>query len=73
MSVLVHALEDFVLAVVFGLLPATLGFILGWIMRNNKFIEYLKALIIRLDDEGKLLPGEKEKLLQAVDELKEEH
>ena len=42
-------------------------------MKNNKFIEYLKALIIRLDDEGKLLPGEKEKLLQAVDELKEEH
>lgn len=73
MSVLIRAIECFALAAVFGLLPATLGFILGWIMKNNKFIEYLKALIIRLDDEGKLLPGEKEKLLQAVDELKEEH
>ena len=73
MSVLISAVGCFVLAVFFGLLPAILGFILGWIMRNNKFIEYLKALIIRLDDEGKLLPGEKEKLLQAVDELKEEH
>ena len=73
MTVFARAIECFILAAVFGLLPATLGFILGWIMRNNKFIEYLKALIIRLDDEGKLLPGEKEKLLQAVDELKEEH
>ena len=73
MNVLIKAIECFILAVCFGIAPVALGFILGWIMRNNKFIEYLKALIIRLDDEGKLLPGEKEKLLQAVDELKEEH
>ena len=73
MSVLIRAIECFALAVVFGLLPATLGFILGWIMRNNKFIEYLKALIIRLDEEGKLLEGEKEMLLKAVEELNNEH
>ena len=35
MSVLVHALKDFVLAVVFGLLPFALGYWLGWIMRGE--------------------------------------
>lgn len=36
MSVLFHALEDFVLAVVFGLLPFLLGFVLGWHMRGGR-------------------------------------
>lgn len=36
MSVLIRALECFVLAVVFGLLPVGIGFVLGWIMRGEK-------------------------------------
>jgi hypothetical protein len=36
MSVLTKAIECFVLAVVFGLLPAAIGFALGWIMRGEK-------------------------------------
>lgn len=69
MSVLIRAIECFVLAVVFGLLPVGIGFALGWNMKKEKLYEYLKSLIIRLDDEGKLLDGEKEKLLKAVDEI----
>lgn len=72
MSVAIRAMECFVSAIVFGIAPIAFGFILGWIMRKEKYYEYLKALIIRLDNEGKLLDGEKEKLLKAVDELKEE-
>jgi len=73
MSVAIRAIGCFIQAVTFGLLPFALGYVLGWIMRNNKFIEYLKALIIRLDEEGKLLEGEKEMLLKAVEELNNEH
>lgn len=73
MSVLIRAIECFIQAVFFGLLPFVLGYALGRIMRKYKFIEYLKALIIRLDKEGKLLEGEKEKLLKAVEELNNEH
>ena len=36
MSVLIRAIECFVLAVVFGLLPIGIGFALGWIMRGKK-------------------------------------
>lgn len=36
MSVLIRAIECFVAAVVFGLLPIGLGFALGWIMRGEK-------------------------------------
>ena len=36
MSVLIRAIECFVLAVVFGLLPMGIGFVLGWIMRGKK-------------------------------------
>lgn len=35
MSVLLKALECFILAVVFGLLPFALGYWLGWIMRGE--------------------------------------
>lgn len=73
MSVAIRAIGCFIQAVFFGLLPFTLGYALGRIMRNYKFIEYLKALIIRLDEEGKLLEGEKEMLLKAVEELNNEH
>lgn len=73
MSVAIRAIGCFIQAVFFGLLPFVLGYALGRIMRNYKFIEYLKALIIRLDEEGKLLEGEKEMLLKAVDELANEH
>lgn len=73
MSVLIRAMGCFIQAVFYGLLPFALGYALGIIMRNYKFIEYLKALIIRLDDEGKLLEGEKEMLLKAVEELNNEH
>lgn len=73
MSVAIRAIECFIQAVFYGLLPFALGYALGRIMKNYKFIEYLKALIIRLDEEGKLLEGEKEMLLKAVDELANEH
>jgi hypothetical protein len=73
MSVLIRAIGCFIQAVFYGLLPFALGYALGRIMRNYKFIEYLKALIIRLDEEGKLLEGEKEMLLKAVEELNNEH
>lgn len=36
MSVLIRAVECFVAAVVFGLLPVAIGFALGWIMRGEK-------------------------------------
>lgn len=36
MSVLIRAIECFVAAVVFGLLPVAIGFVLGWIMRGEK-------------------------------------
>lgn len=72
-SIISKAAECFILAAVFGLLPIFIGFVLGWIMNNIKHIEHLKELIIQLDKEGKLLPGEKETLLKAVEELKEEH
>lgn len=36
MSVLARAIECFILAVGFGLLPATLGFALGWHMRGGR-------------------------------------
>lgn len=73
MSVAIRAIGCFIQAVFYGLLPFALGYALGRIMRNYKFIEYLKALIIRLDEEGKLLEGEKEMLLKAVEELNNEH
>jgi hypothetical protein len=73
MSVLIRAIGCFIQAVFYGLLPFALGYALGRVMRNYKFIEYLKALIIRLDEEGKLLEGEKEMLLKAVEELNNEH
>ena len=73
MSVAIRAIGCFIQAVFYGLLPFALGYALGRIMKNYKFIEYLKALIIRLDEEGKLLEGEREKLLKAVEELNDEH
>ena len=36
MTVLARAIECFVLAVAFGLLPFILGFILGWHMRGER-------------------------------------
>lgn len=69
MSVALRALAGGLGAVVISLAPVAIGFGLGWIMRKEKYYEYLKSLIIRLDDEGKLLDGEKEKLLEAVDEI----
>lgn len=36
MSVLIRAIGCFVSAVVFGILPAAIGFALGWIMRGEK-------------------------------------
>ena len=73
MSVAIRAIGCFIQAVFYGLLPFALGYALGRIMKNYKFIEYLKALIIRLDEEGKLLEGEREMLLKAVEELNNEH
>lgn len=36
MTVLARAIECFILAVVFGLLPFVLGFVLGWRMRGGR-------------------------------------
>lgn len=36
MSVLIRAIESFVLVLVFQLVPVIIGFILGWIMRGEK-------------------------------------
>lgn len=36
MSVLARAVECFILALVYGLLPVGIGFTLGWIMRGEK-------------------------------------
>lgn len=36
MSVLARAIECFVLALFYGLLPVGIGFALGWIMRGEK-------------------------------------
>ena len=36
MSVLARAIECFILAVVFGLLPFAIGFMLGWVMRGER-------------------------------------
>ena len=36
MSVLARAIECFILAAVFGLLPFLLGFALGWYMRGGR-------------------------------------
>ena len=36
MSVLFRAIECFVMAVVFGVLPTGIGFALGWIARGEK-------------------------------------
>lgn len=36
MSIFIRAIECFLGAVVFGLLPAAIGFVLGWIMRGEK-------------------------------------
>lgn len=36
MNVIIHAIECFVAAVIFGLLPVAIGFALGWIMRGEK-------------------------------------
>lgn len=36
MNVLARAIECFILAVGFGLLPFAIGFWLGWIMRGEK-------------------------------------
>lgn len=35
MNVLVRAIECFILAVVFGLLPFAIGFMLGWVVRGE--------------------------------------
>ena len=72
-DVIIRSMECFVLAVTFGLLPLILGFALGWIMRGEKmgFYDYLEKLVLKLDEEGKLLDGEKEKLLESIKEIKE--
>ena len=36
MSVLIGAIECFVSAIFFGILPIAIGFVLGWIMRGEK-------------------------------------
>lgn len=36
MNVLVRAIECFILAVVFGLLPFVIGFMLGWVVRGER-------------------------------------
>ena len=36
MTVLARAIECFILAILFGLLPFILGFILGWHMRRGR-------------------------------------
>lgn len=72
MSVALRVLAGGLGAVVISLAPFAIGFVIGWIMKKEKLYEYLKSLIIRLDNEGKLLDGEKEMLLKAVDEIKED-
>ena len=73
-DIILNALYCFTAAIFYPLLPMIIGFVLGWIMRGEKmdFYKYLEKLIVKLDEEGKLLPGEKETLLKSVKELKEE-
>lgn len=75
MSVVIRAIECFVMAIFYGLLPIAIGFALGYITRRKRCMdkyEYLKSLILQLYNEGKISDFEKNLLLTAVDELKEQ-
>lgn len=75
MNIVIRAIECFVMAIFYGLLPVAIGFALGYITRRKQCMdkhEYLKTLILRLFDEGKISDFEKNLLLTAVDELKEQ-